>query len=197
MYIQLPNISALLPNELLLLYCFSSLGLSLYMAPPLLVRYKKCLHSFLNNFRILAHGHVVVPAVLLCGFHKHLLLSQTLHHILFFFFFTHKAFIIQHNIFFLAMPCLSYRTSHATGIVGQARLFINSAVWPGRIYRPTALPGGHTRLSGQALILYCIFTNTLTVILLMLRKQVPITNKRWVARTKLPQKQYRFNETNG
>ena len=153
MYIQLPNITALLPNELLLLYCFSCGCLSsLYMAPPLLIRYKKCLHSFLNDFWNLAHGHVVVPAVLLCGFHKHLFYWAKLRTIFSSSFSLHTK-QLSYNTIFLSWqclaPCWSYRTSHATGkssIVGQARLFINLVVWttftgrPSRICPPTALP---------------------------------------------------------
>ncbi|XP_076055200.1 facilitated trehalose transporter Tret1-like [Oratosquilla oratoria] len=55
----------------------------------------------------------------------------------------------------LSGPCLSYRTSHATGNVGHAQLFITLVVWttftgrPGIICPPTALPDEHARTSGH------------------------------------------------
>ncbi len=93
---------------------------------------------------------VVVPAVLMCDFHKHLFSWANL-----FLDTKQLSYNTIYSFWQCLAPCLLYRTAHAPGIVGQARLLINSAVWTtftgrsGRICPPTVLPGGHARSSGQ------------------------------------------------
>lgn len=104
-----------------------------------------------------ARGYAVVSQVLLCGFHKHLLLSQALHHILFFFF-THN---YQATHFLLGNTrchayCLHTALHTLLALSRHACLSINLAMWitftgkPGKISPPTILPDGYTCLSRQA-----------------------------------------------